>query len=111
MVDDFKFYPHTCKIFRGETLDATTGAPVPNEIYAGDCYLQQGNTTLKGEWYQGEDMVMLDKSDVVIMKGDSIEVTLENGSVYKANVKQAYPVEDNDFGGQNLKLCQGDAAE
>ena len=111
MAIDFEFYPHSCKIFRGETIDPVTGLSSPNEIYTGKCYLQQGNTSLRGGWYQGEDTVMLDNSEVVILPGDSIEVTLENGIIYKAIVKQPYPVEDDVFGGQDLKLYQRDATD
>lgn len=106
---DFDFYPHTCVIYRGVTIHPTTGVETPVELYSGKCYLQQGNTSLKGDWLQGEDTVMLDNADIIIKSGDSIEVTLENGSVFKAKIKQAYPLKDDDFGGQDLKLYQQDA--
>lgn len=111
MVEDFDFYPHTCIIYRGVESDPVTGAEQPKKIYSGKCYLQQGSTMMKGQWLQGEDTVLLDDSTLVVNTGDSIEVTLENGSIYKAIVKQAYPIEDKDFGGQDLKLYQRDGIQ
>lgn len=108
---DFDFYPHTCVIYRGAETDPVTGLEVPKELYRGKCYLQQGSTSMKGDWLQGQDTVMMDNIDTIIKTGDSIEVTLENGSIYKAIIKQAYPVKDSDFGGQNLELYQRDGTD
>lgn len=111
MVDDFEFYPHSCIIFRGVDEDPVTGLETPKEIYRGKCYLQQGTTSMRGDWLQGQDTVMMDDMSIVIKSGDNIEVTMENGSIYKAIIKQAYPVKDSDFGGQNLLLYQRDGAD
>lgn len=110
MVDDFEFYPHTCVIYRGSTENYCTGKSTPNEIFRGECYLQEGNTRLQGDWLQGEDRVFISDKDIVIMEGDRIEVTLENNSVYSGIVKQAYPVNDDDFGGQDLKVFKRNAS-
>lgn len=111
MVDGFDFYPHTCVIYRGSYTDPETGVERPRKLYSGNCYLQQGSTSMKGDWLQGQDTVMLEEMGTVIKTGDSIEVTLENGSIYKAIIKQAYPIEDSDFGGQNLELYQRDGTD
>ena len=103
---DFIFYPHTCLISRGTALHPVTGKAVPNIIYEGRCYLSQGTAGIRGNVYNGDSTVMIDNTDVLISKGDAIEITLENGSIFKATVRQAYPIEDEDFGGQDLEVYQ-----
>lgn len=105
-MENFEFYPHTCVLYRGVTIDSTTGKETPNEYYRGRCYLTKGQTWFRGNRYSVENTVMLDNSELVVLKGDMIEVTLENGSVYKATVKQAYPIKDGEFGGQDLEVYQ-----
>lgn len=108
MVENFEFFPHTCRVFRGVSIDPVTGARTPNEIFSGRCYLSQGTTSFKGGWLQGEDTVMLEDSTIKIQPNDEIEVMFENESVYKARIKQAYPISDPEIGGQDLKLFQRD---
>ncbi|MEG1289558.1 MAG: hypothetical protein RRY36_09620 [Bacteroidaceae bacterium] len=108
MVDNFQFFPHTCIIFRGAIVDNVTGIKVPNKIFSCRCYLSQGITSFNGGWLQGEDTIMLEDSKINIRANDEIEITLENGSLYKARIKQAYPISDSEIGGQDLKLFQRD---
>lgn len=103
---DFEFYPHTCILYRGATVDPVTGIETPNPYYEGRCYLTKGQTWFRGNRYSVESSVMLDNSELQVMKGDVVEVTLENGTIFKATVKQAYPIEDSDFGGQDLEVYQ-----
>lgn len=105
-MSDFDFYPHICVISRGSTLNPVTGKETPNIIYEGRCYLSRSGAGFRGNVYSENDTVMLDNAEVIIKKGDTIEVTLENGSTIKATVKQAYPIEDEDFGGQDLEIYQ-----
>lgn len=106
IIGNMNFYPHTCIISRGSILNPVTGKETPNIIYEGHCYLSRGNAGFRGNLYSGDTMVMLDDTQVVIHPGDAIIVTLENGSIYKATVRQAYPIEDEDFGGQDLEVYQ-----
>lgn len=105
----FDFYPHKCTITRGSTLSAS-GKETPQVIYSDlACYLQQGSANTSGNWIQGENVVHLGDSSLEINQGDLIEVTLDEHSTYKARIKQVYPIEDEDFGGIELKLFETDA--
>lgn len=105
-MQDFEFYPHTVQIYRGGTLDPVTGKEIETLVYEGPCYLNKGQTWFRGTRYSVENTVKLDNMQVQVMKGDTVIVTLENGTTYKATVKQAYPVKDDDFGGQDLEVYQ-----
>jgi hypothetical protein len=105
-MNDFDFYPHTCVIYRGATVDPVTGIETPNPYYEGRCYLTKDQTWFRGNRYSVESSVMLDNSELQVMKGDVVEVTLENGTIFKATAKQAYPIKDSDFGGQDLEVYQ-----
>lgn len=105
-MENFEFYPHTCVLYRAATIDKVTGKETSNEYYRGRCYLTKGYTRFRGDRYSVENTVMLDNSELVVNKGDTVEVTLENGSIYKATVKQAYPIEDSEFGGQDIEVYQ-----
>lgn len=112
MVDDFKFYPHKCTIFRGEQINPTTGVATPVAIIRDlDCNCEQGYAHYLGERMQGTTNLHIPDADIKILPGDTINVTLENGIHLTAKIKQAYPVEDNEIGGQELKLYEIDAAE
>jgi hypothetical protein len=102
----FEFYPHECVLYRGTTIDDNTGKEKPNEYYRGKCYLSKGNTWFRGNMYSNEYSVMLEDSELIVNKGDMVKVTLENGTIYEATVKQAYPIKDSDFGGQDLEVYQ-----
>lgn len=110
---DFDFYPHTCRVFRGQNTDPVTGKSSPIEIYSGVCYVPQGSASLRSDRIQGDDVVMLppDASSMKFFPGDSVEVTFENGSIFRGIVEQAYPVLDSDFGGQDLLIYQRDAVK
>lgn len=103
---DFEFYPHTFILYRGAELDPVTGKEKPIAIHSGRCYLTKGETWFRGDRYSVENTVKLDDMNLVVLRGDVVEVTLENGSIFKATVKQAYPIEDEDFGGQDLEVYQ-----
>lgn len=112
MVTDerFNFYPHRCTIYRGEQVNPTTGVVTPVAVYQNmPCYVEEGYAQLLGDKMQGTDSVHLADSEAVILPGDTIDITLENGTHYKAKIKQAYPIEDEDIGGQELKLYERDA--
>ena len=112
MVDDFKFYPHKCTIFRGEQINPTTGVATPVAIIRDlDCNCEQGYAHYLGERMQGTTNRHIPDADIKILPGDTINVTLENGIHLTAKIKQAYPVEDDEIGGQELKLYEIDAAE
>lgn len=103
---NFEFYPHTCVLYRGTEMNPVTGKERPISYYKGRCYLTKGQTWFRGNRYSVENSVMLDNSDLEVRNGDVVEVTLENGTIFKATVKQAYPIEDSDFGGQDLEVYQ-----
>ena len=112
MVDYFKFYPHKCTIFRGEQINASTGVATPVSIIRDlDCNCEQGYAHYLGERMQGTTNLHIPDADIKILPGDTINVTLENGIHLTAKIKQAYPVEDDEIGGQELKLYEIDAAE
>lgn len=104
MVNGFEFYPHTCVITRCVGVDSVTGNKTVKTVYDGRCYLTQGNTGFRENQYSTEDVLMLPDSSVVINEGDKVVLRYENGSTFEASVKQAYPIEDCEFGGQDLKL-------
>lgn len=108
--DKFNFYPHSCDIYRGETTDPVTGKQTPTIVYSGmECFVEEGYAHFLGDKMQGTDSVHLADSEAVILPGDVIDITLENGTHYNAKIKQAYPIEDDDIGGQELKLYERDA--
>ena len=112
MVDDFKFYPHKCTIFRGEQINPSTGVATPVAIIRDlDCNCEQGYAHYLGERMQGTTNLHIPDAAIKILPGDNINVTLENGIHLTAKIKQAYPVEDDEIGGQELKLYEIDAAE
>lgn len=109
VIDGFEFYPHFCNIYRGTTVDEVTGEETHELLYEClKCYLQEGITNIRYGLLWGEDILHLADHTLVIYPGDFVEVQLENGTVYRAKVKQAYPIKDPDFGGQDLKLYQRD---
>lgn len=108
--EQFDFYPHRCTIYRGEATDPVTGLQSPNAVYCDmPCFVEEGYAQYLGDRMQGTDSVHLADSEAVILPGDTIDITLENGTHYNAKIKQAYPVRDEDFGGQELKLYERDA--
>lgn len=114
MVTDerFDFYPHRCTIYRGEQIDPTTGVATPVAVYQDiPCYVEEGYAHFLGERMQGTGSVHLADSGAIILPGDTIDITLENRTHYKAKIKQAYPIEDEDIGGQELSLYERDATD
>lgn len=112
VVEGFTFYPHKCTIFRGEQINPSTGVATPVAIIRDlDCYCEQGYAHYLGERIQGTTNIHIPDTDIKILPGDTINVTLENGTHYIAKIKQAYPVEDDEIGGQELKLYETDATE
>lgn len=112
MVDNFDFYPHRCTIYRGNEINPETGIAMPVVIYEDlECYVEQGSTSFLGSRLEGSNDIHLSDPSLKILPGDTIDVTLENGIHYVAKIKQAYPVNDEDFGGQDLKLIELDSHE
>lgn len=104
----FSFYPHTCVVERNDGTFTTEGLPRTDDVYSGECYLTQGKFSNKGETVQGEQSIFVPDISILFKNGDSIVVTLENGGTYDGKIKQSYPVDDADIGGQELSLQHGE---
>lgn len=112
MVNNFEFYPHKCTIFRGEQINPSTGVATPVAIIRDlACNCEPVYAHYLGERMQGTGKVQIPRTDIEILPGDTIDATLENGIHYIAKIKQAYPIEDDELGGQELNLYEVDATE
>lgn len=98
-----EFYPHTCVVKRESGYDEN-GMPTFDQVYSGACCLTQGSFKVSGNIMQGEQVLQIPDIDPIFNVGDSIEVVLENGATYEASIENAYPIKDDDFGGQEISL-------
>ena len=104
------FYPYYCVIYRGSGTTNSLGAETFSGIFYGICgydYNPSGSTALKGNSWQASPTVIVPDTDALIEINDKIVITLDNGRVIEARVKQFEVQKEPGLEGTTIWLTDG----
>ena len=105
------FYPHFCVIYRSSNSTDANGDEVFGGLFYGICGFDfggDGNTQLKGSFWQSSPTVIIPDTNVLFQNGDKVIITLDENRVIKASVKQFEIQKENNLSGTTIWLKEAE---